>query len=187
MEIKLRNLEIEDLQQMVRWERNEDPLFFDYNFPPYNKREQQIWFQSKTKYGKICLAVLHEDKVIGYIAIRKINPITKSAEMGIILQPAYQNKGLGTIAISKMLDWYFHELGYKKMSLYVARYNRKALTCYRKLGFKPVKELLLTFSNEDVDLTAEKYEALKKYFIIERNKVLMHCYKMALEKTEKQI
>lgn len=186
MEIKLRNLKIEDLQEMVAWEENEDPLYYDYNFPQYGKKEQQIWFQSKTKYGKTCLAILQEEKIIGYIAIRKVNPVAKSAEMGIILRPSYQNKGYGTLAIAKMLDWYFNKLGYKKMSLYVGRYNEKALRCYRNLGFKPVKELLLNFNNKEVDLNAEEYQALKRYFIIEGNKTLMHCYKMTIEKPEKK-
>lgn len=184
MYIKLRNLTLDDVGEMVQWEENQDPLYYDYNFPRYNKREQNIWYQSKTKYGKICLAILAESKLVGYISLRKINPIKKSAEMGIIIRPLYQNMGIGTMAISKMLDWYFNDFKYKKITLYVGKYNVKALACYESVGFRPVKELYLSFDNKMVDLENERYRDISKYFKKEKDKVLMQCYQMAAEKND---
>lgn len=183
MDIQLRNMRLQDLEQMVHWEKNEDPLFADYNFPSYSPREQKLWLSSKTKYGKICLTILVDKKVVGYISIRKMNPIAKSAEMGIIIRPLYQNMGLGEKAISKMLDWFFGEFGYKKMSLYVGRYNKKAFSCYHKLGFKPIKEVYLAFENDEVNLEEAQYEDIRKFFRKKNGKTQTLCLHMVLEKS----
>ena len=182
MEIHLRNLRLQDLEQMVKWEKNKDPLFADYNFPTYSLREQKLWYHSKTRYGKICLAILNENNVIGYISIRKLNPISKSAEMGIIIRPLYQNMGVGELAISRMLSWFFGEFGYKKMTLYVGKYNKKALYCYDKLGFKPLKELYMSFENEEVDLDLPEYADIERFFKIKNGKIMTLCLQMAIEK-----
>ena len=187
MEISLRSLRLEDLEEMVKWEENEDALFADYNFPRYSKREQKLWYASKTKYGKMCLAIIADRKVIGYIAIRKINPIAKSAEMGIIIRPLYQGRGLGELAISKMLDWFFNDFTYKKMTLYVGKYNAKALACYHKLGFKPVKEIYLGFDNDEVDLKKPEYAHISKYFKKKNNKILTLCIQMTIGKARENI
>ena len=107
MEIHLRNLRLQDLEQMVKWEKNKDPLFADYNFPTYSLREQKLWYHSKIRYGKICLAILNENNVIGYISIRKLNPISKSAEIKKKKKNQYQNMSVGEPATPKMLSWFF--------------------------------------------------------------------------------
>lgn len=178
--IQLRKLQLEDVAQMVQWEKNEDPLFADYDFPPFNEREQRIWFQSKTSFGKTCFAILQEDTLVGYIAVRKINPATKTAEMGIIIRPLYQNRGIGTRAISLVLEWFFGTRGFVRLFLYVGRYNQKALACYRNLGFSVDKELLYVFGNQGVDLKDPKYQDLQQYFVERNDKVLMYTYKMSI-------
>ncbi len=186
MDIQLRNLKLQDLEQMVLWEENKDPLFSDYSFPRYNKREQRIWYNSKTRYGKICLAIIDEEKVVGYIAIRKLNPIAKSGEMGIIIRPSYQNMGVGQAAISKMLAWFFGDFGYKKMTLYVGMYNKRAMKCYDKLGFVPVKDSYLSFDNHDVDIDDPKYKDIAKYFKVKNGKMETLCVQMSVEKNNKK-
>ena len=40
--IKLRRLELGDIEKMANWKMNEDPLFSDYNFPLFTPAEQKL-------------------------------------------------------------------------------------------------------------------------------------------------
>ena len=52
--IKLRRLELGDIEKMASWKMNEDPLFSDYNFPLFTPAEQKLWFGRKNQHGKRC-------------------------------------------------------------------------------------------------------------------------------------
>lgn len=185
MDIELKKMDLKDVEEMVRWEKNEDPLFDDYNFPPYSKREQKLWFASKTRYGRRCFTILVDEVVAGYIAVRKINPLTKAAEMGIIIRPSYQNQGIGRLAIKAMLHWFFEDLGYKKMTLYVGKYNKRAFGCYRSIGFEPIEELMMPFNNQVVDVDDPQYAEIAPYFAVKGGKMQTQYYRMALVDTRR--
>lgn len=80
---------------------------------------------------------LHEkDQYIGNIELRIDNIIAKRAGLGIsIFNPNYWNKGFGTEAIELLLNFAFSSLNLHTIELEVFAFNKRARSCYRKVGF----------------------------------------------------
>jgi len=59
------------------------------------------------------------------------------AKIGIVIgEKEYWSNGYGTDAMRLMLDFGFNIRGYNNINLNVFEYNKRALACYEKLGFK---------------------------------------------------
>ena len=183
--IKLRRLELGDIEKMASWKMNEDPLFSDYNFPLFTPAEQKLWFARKNQHGKRCYCILNrENRIIGYIALRKLNYLDKSGEIGIVMDPAYHNMGFGTEAISVFLKWYFTEFRFSRLNLIVASYNKRAIICYEKIGFRVTKTYYGKFYNDEFDPFDGKSEELEKYFISTPYGTQTEYMKMSIKKDE---
>lgn len=183
--VTLRELELDDIKKMSLWDRNPDILFEDYDFPELDEREQRLWFQSKTSYGKKCFVVLdNKARIIGYIALRRINPVNKSGEIGIILNPRFHNLGLGTEIINTFLSWYFIECGYKSLFLSVGEYNKRAIRCYEKVGFRIKKRIVGEFNNYVVNLEEEEYRGIRDLFVIDKTGIKAKCFRMIITREE---
>ncbi len=179
---KIRKLTREDVDYMMHWDEHEDPLFLEYNFPIMTREECDFWYKIKTKGLKKCYAVENnDDKLIGYISLRNINIFFKQAELGIVFNPSYIDKGYGTDALDTFLKYYFEKMKHKKIYLKVAAFNKRAYTCYIKCGFKVVDHFYGEFYNKAVDIfDNEKHICIRSYFKKSGDKVYTLFYKMEL-------
>ncbi|WP_180357829.1 GNAT family N-acetyltransferase [Streptomyces sp. NP160] len=59
----------------------------------------------------------------------------RSAELGVLLGPEHQGRGLGPDALRVLLRYAFDELGLHRVSLEVWAFNDRALAAYRRAGF----------------------------------------------------
>ena len=137
--VSLRQLEHADLKQMTNWRRFDDPLLADANWPHRSVNELERWY---THYSqdprRLLYAVTNKSgQLIGSITLRE-KDARRSARLGITLGAEYIDQGLGTEALSLFLDHYFRELGFERLVLDVAGYNRRAVRVYQKLGFVTV-------------------------------------------------
>lgn len=163
--IRLKRLELDDIKKMMNWGINEDDLFDDYNFPAMSQSEQKMWYGRKNQHGKRCYCVFNkENRLIGYIALRKLNYLEKSGEIGIIMDPDYHNMNYGTEAITLFLTWFFRDFKFNKLNLTVAAYNKRAIRCYEKIGFIPKKLIYDKFYNETVNPFDGNHQDIEKYF-----------------------
>lgn len=164
--VKLAPMKVEDVVQMLHWEKHNDILFADYNFPMWNEKEVQRWFYSKTRGNKECFSIFdREAKLIGYIALRKINPFLKTGEIGILLRPQMLGKKFGREALQVFLKWVFEIKGMKKIRLSVAKYNTRAIRCYRAVGFYTKRTFHDICFNDAIHPFEERgYEGIKQYF-----------------------
>ena len=68
---------------------------------------------------------------------------TKTYGLGILIgEKKYWNKGIGTEAVGKMLDYAFNGLEIPEVILAVKEGNKGAIRVYEKLGFKLYDKLL---------------------------------------------
>ena len=115
--IRLKRLELDDIKKMMNWGENEELLFADYNFPQLSESEQKLWYGRKNQHGRKCYSIFNkENRLIGYIALRKLNYIDKSGEIGIVIDPNYHNMNYGTEAITLFLNWFFYDFKFHKKS-----------------------------------------------------------------------
>ena len=90
--------------------------------------------RNKNKFAIVCKET---DKVIGSCGFNTDDVVNRYAKIGIgIGEKEYWSKGYGADALRVMLDFGFNVRGYNNISLNVYEYNKRAIACYEKIGFK---------------------------------------------------
>ncbi|KAB3532189.1 GNAT family N-acetyltransferase [Alkaliphilus serpentinus] len=159
------------VDEMDNWGIHNDPLFLAYNFPKMDILQKHYWFYRKnyTFSRKCFVAFNNQNKLVGYIALRDIRMIRRSAEMGIVFDPNYLDKGYGTDALKAFIPYYFETMKMKKLILRVAEFNHRARKCYLNCGFKVEKLEYNPFEDQSVEVFKDKsIEYFRDYFKIEK-------------------
>ncbi len=150
----------EDVPRMVLWGKHSDERFFNYNFDIVTNRGFDVWFKFKSKsFFKKIYKVEVDGFLVGFITVKNINYITRSAELGLVFDPNNLSKGYGSKALKIMVQKCFEELKLKRVYLRVADFNIRAQKCYLKAGFKPYKNTYEPFEYQRVnDKIYQKYD-----------------------------
>jgi diamine N-acetyltransferase len=75
------------------------------------------------------------DVMLGFVQIKHIDTLNRSAELGIGVLKAKTGKGLGTEAIQLMADYLKKNWNLRKLTLQVRTDNQIAIAAYQKTGF----------------------------------------------------
>ena len=76
-------------------------------------------------------------KPVGNIALMDIHCINRSAQLGIFIgEKGFWGKGYGEDAVRALLGFAFGTMGLNRVELRLNERNGRALSCYRKCGFK---------------------------------------------------
>ena len=79
-----------------------------------------------------------KDLLIGNCGYLGISNSQRHAEVGIFIgDKDYLGKGYGTEAMQLLLDFGFNIRNYHSLRLRVRSFNKRAIACYEKCGFKP--------------------------------------------------
>ncbi|MHA2109126.1 MAG: GNAT family N-acetyltransferase, partial [Candidatus Hodarchaeales archaeon] len=143
--ISLRGLEITDVPTLLSyWNKKE---FMDYSgrTNPQTKDELERWIKKTWRERKnnhsYTFGVVDgkSKKIIGYLTIKIKNTLSRRAGLSIgIFKPELRDIGLGTEAMSLILNYCFNTLKLLSIELNVFTNNPRAITCYTKLGFQPI-------------------------------------------------
>lgn len=135
--LRLRPLEREDLRFVHELDNNETVMHYWFEEPYeafvelYDLYEKHIHDQSERRF------VLEWDHApAGLVELVEINHIHRRAEFQIIIAPAHQGKGYAKPATLLAMDYAFTVLNLYKLSLIVDCENSRAVSVYKKLGFK---------------------------------------------------
>lgn len=80
---------------------------------------------------------LDDDKMIGNCGLKDINIVARTATLGIFIgEKEEKSKGYGQEAIKLLLDYGFNYLNLHEINLDVYSFNKRAIRCYEKVGFK---------------------------------------------------
>jgi RimJ/RimL family protein N-acetyltransferase len=78
-------------------------------------------------------------EAIGICGFLDIEHINQTAEVGIFIgNKHFWNKGYGAEALSLLVDYGFKALNLHNIMLRVYEYNKIAISCYEKIGFKHI-------------------------------------------------
>ena len=119
----------------------------DFEVTDYTGRSAQVvtlegerkWFENyPTDNNQTFFIVRKEDdKVIGNIGLHRIDKMNRTATLGIFIgDKSERNKGYGTETVRLILDYGFNYLNLNSIKLDVMEFNERAITCYKKCGFK---------------------------------------------------
>lgn len=183
--IYLEKLKYEDTKRFSSWRGFDEPLFYGYSYNDMTEDQADYWYIIKQKsnfssYFSINLG----DEMIGFIGVKEIRPIIKSAKLGIVIDSRWTSKGYGKQAMRLFLDHYFKEKKMRNIILEVNAWNDRAIRLYKTFNFEIYKEKYEVFENQALNLEDEKYRDIKKYFRINRARIESKIYLMRLSREE---
>ncbi len=141
--VGLRLMESQDVWLLYRWFNDQRVLedlgsghgFFCVSMEEEKAIVERMLQDRKSQYFMIVRK--EGGEVIGIVGLANIDQRNASAELRIIIGEVGQwDKGLGDDAIRVLLDHAFNAKNLHRIWLRVAEYNDRAISCYRKCGFK---------------------------------------------------
>ena len=136
-------LNIEDAEQYAVWlndmEVTENLQLISSIIPVDGERELLKKLAQDHNYGIIDKAT---NELLGNVGFIDINHLHRTAEIGIFSgNKSYWGKGYGREALSLLLNYAFKKLNLHNILLRVYDFNRRAVACYEKVGFKKIGEI----------------------------------------------
>ncbi|WP_130805560.1 GNAT family N-acetyltransferase [Senegalia massiliensis] len=107
---------------------------------PYTLEDEEKWYQNQSanndKYN-FAIRTLEDNKYIGGCGINSVNWKNSNVIIGIFIgDKDYWSKGYGTDALKVLIKFIFNEMNINKIKLNVYSFNKRAIRCYEKCGFK---------------------------------------------------
>ena len=81
------------------------------------------------------IAHADNDRAAGFLQLSKHDPTDKHIELGLCLHTAEQGKGMGSQAISLVVEFLRTSVDVRKIILAVRSDNARGIRCYQRLGF----------------------------------------------------
>jgi diamine N-acetyltransferase len=115
---------------------------------PLSEQQEIDYIKDKMDNNATMFSMLEKgtNKFIGNIEF--FNRVFEEAEWGIVITTSMQNKGYGTEALKRSVEYGFNELGLTRIYLGVYVNNPRAIHVYENCGFKEYKR-------DDVDVFME--------------------------------
>ena len=158
----------EDNEKYVEW-LNDLKVSLNLTMAPkiisLNKEKEILENMSKEGYN-FAIVDKKEDELLGNCGLMDVELIHGTAELGIFIgEKDYWNKGYGTEVINLILDYGFNILNLNNIMLRVHSFNKRAINCYKKCGFKEIGRRREGFVIGDdkyddiyMDILAEEFE-----------------------------
>ena len=107
---------------------------------PLTLQDEEDWFnhQRGDKDSRVfAILTLGEGRLIGNCGLHQIDWTNRHAIFGIFIgDKNYWGKGYGTDATRTLLRFAFEEANLHRVELEVFAYNKRAIRCYEKAGFR---------------------------------------------------
>ena len=141
--IMLREYRSADLESIHRWVNDPDVVdnLSDIFLFPQTLQGSQRFLESvlegKGESKGFVIADRHTEEFIGQIDLVKIDWKNRVAKLGIVIgAPERRGRGYGSEALMLLEEFVFNRLNLNRLELDVHDYNRAAIRCYLKCGFK---------------------------------------------------
>jgi RimJ/RimL family protein N-acetyltransferase len=101
--------------------------------------EREILGRMASSGHNYAIVELETDQLLGNCAFHQEDHVNGTAVVGIFIgDRRYWSRGYGTEALRLLLDYGFNVLNLHSVMLEVFAYNRRAIACYRKVGFREI-------------------------------------------------
>lgn len=138
--VNLRTIKLEDTDNILEWKNN---VNVKKNFciqDDLTKEQHMQWLKNKVETGEVVQFIIESNELkkdVGSVYLRDIDNNNQKAEFGIFVgEDDARNKGIGTAATKKIIDYGFTHLKLNKIYLRVFAENTNAIRAYEKAGFE---------------------------------------------------
>lgn len=136
--LKLTAIETSDISRIIDFYNNEeihDQMILGYLLPvnEYNMKEYiEHWLKdSNQKHYKI----VYNQENVGFAQIYDISYTNRKAKLGIMIDQAFQNQGIGKKVLARLADICFDHINLHKVEAEALDYNKRPIQMFNSLGF----------------------------------------------------
>jgi RimJ/RimL family protein N-acetyltransferase len=130
----------DDFVPLFRWSNDPEVARYNGAFRPADWiSHRSFWENIGKDPSRVVFAIrrLDDPALIGYVNIFSINPVYRSAELGITIGDAVnRGRGFGREALALALSYCWNHLNLHRVAIAVFKSNERALRTYRASGFK---------------------------------------------------
>lgn len=132
-----------DYDKFTSWMNEIEGTIYTNTFANvYTERAEKEYIDERSKAYCFAIVKTKENELIGNIELFDLDLINGMATMGIYIgNKSERSKGYGFEAINLILDYGFNVLNLHSINLTVASFNERAISLYKKCGFKYAGEL----------------------------------------------
>jgi RimJ/RimL family protein N-acetyltransferase len=133
-------ISLEDVEKYTEWVNDPEITPLVYISFGVISLEDELEILKKLNDDDVVFAIVEKEtnKAIGNCGFRNIDNVHRKAHFGIFIgEKTFWNQGIGLEATQLCLDFGFNVLNLHSIELEVADYNKRAIRCYEKAGFKP--------------------------------------------------
>ena len=139
--VYLSPINIEDAEKYTEW-LNDLEITVNLSMPhkTYTLEQEKEALKTLSQDGYNYAIVNKEDnKLLGNCGLMNVDLINRIGEVGIFIgNKEFWNKGYGTEAMRLLLDYAFNLLNLNNIELKAYAFNKRAIKCYQKCGFKEI-------------------------------------------------
>jgi RimJ/RimL family protein N-acetyltransferase len=163
---------LEDAERLAQWDNDMEvaiPMGDEtYLIFSPDKEKEAISEVIKRQDPAFTIVDIKTDLPIGKCQLFAVDKVDRMAMFGIgIGEKSYWNKGYGEEATRLILDYGFNLLNLNSIMLGVFSYNKRAINCYKKIGFKEIgkrrQARIICGKKYDIvlmDILAEEFESV---------------------------
>ncbi len=102
---------------------------------------ERKWIENNQSDYQFAIVRKEDDKLLGNCGINEFDPIRRIATVGLFIGDAENRcKGYGAEALRLIVKFCFDQLNVVNVMLCVFDFNKQAIACYEKVGFKKIGE-----------------------------------------------
>ena len=150
MNINIKQPQEKDVAEILTWKYDGEYSFYDNDKTEAKKESIINMLKEENRF------VIYNDKdeLIGNFSFHTDDG---HLLLGVQMRPDYTGKGMGREIVQTLLNFGREKLKFNKIELLVAKFNKRAIRVYDKLGFKIIDEFIWNVNEEEKEfLVMEK-------------------------------
>ena len=138
IKMQLKQIRKSDLKLLIQWRNSKNIFPYNTQYFLLNSKIQTDWFNSLQNDSSRKMFMISYNKIkIGICGLIDIDYKNKNANIAIIIgKTQLHAKGLGTMALSNLLNYGFKKLGLHRIGAEVIEYNKTSIHLFEKSKFK---------------------------------------------------
>lgn len=139
--IRLRAPEPEDLELLYRWENNPEWWELGNTLAPYSHYQLKEYIAQShrdifdLKQLRLMIELCPDGATVGMVDLYDFDPHHRRAGVGILVDPAYQGKGLAAEALGLLVRYAFSFLKLHQLYAHIPVSNKASKALFTRCGF----------------------------------------------------